>query len=43
MIDRVVMVVCVAVTLGALIAAMRCYVASCLGDDVELPEELDIN
>ena len=26
-----------------LIAAMRCYVASCLGDDVELPEELDIN
>jgi hypothetical protein len=26
-----------------LVAAMRCYVASCLGDDVELPEELDIN
>ena len=26
-----------------LIAAMRCYVASCLGDDVELPDELDIN
>tara|TARA_R110002126_G_scaffold160459_1_gene308156 strand:- start:465 stop:833 length:369 start_codon:yes stop_codon:yes gene_type:complete len=26
-----------------LVAAMRCYVASCLGDDVELPEELDIS
>lgn len=23
-----------------LIAAMRCYVASCLGNDVEIPEEL---
>jgi hypothetical protein len=23
-----------------LIAAMRCYVASCLGDEVEVPEEL---
>jgi hypothetical protein len=23
-----------------LIAAMRCYVASCLGDEVQLPEEL---
>jgi Protein of unknown function (DUF2591) len=23
-----------------LIAAMRCYVASCLGDEVEIPEEL---
>ena len=23
-----------------LVAAMRCYVASCLGDEVQLPEEL---
>ena len=23
-----------------LIAAMRCYVAACLGDEIELPEEL---
>ena len=26
--------------LTPLIAAMRCYVASCLGDEVEIPEEL---
>lgn len=24
----------------ALVAAMRCYVASCLGDEVEIPDEL---
>lgn len=25
----------------ALVAAMRCYVAACLGDDIEIPEELE--
>ena len=24
----------------ALVAAMRCYVAACLGDEIEIPEEL---
>jgi hypothetical protein len=23
-----------------LVAAMRCYVAACLGDEIEIPEEL---